>query len=299
MIPHGRGHHDALADAVVASGGRVVDPMDANAIIWTDPYDATGLGDLLVANPAIAWIALPFAGIEPFQGLLDHKRAWTCGKGVYAPPVAEHALGLLLAGFRGIGAYAQRTTWSAPQGDNLYGAKVVIFGGGEICRQLLELLRPFGVEATVVRNRDEPVAGAVATVGLDARNAVLADADAVVLALALTPRTRRVIDSAALACMPRHAWLVNVARGAHVDTDALVGALQNGEIAGAALDVTDPEPLGDDHPLWGFENVIITPHVGNTPEMARSLLAQRVAENVARFRAGAELLGPVDVDLGY
>jgi phosphoglycerate dehydrogenase-like enzyme len=121
----------------------------------------------------------------------------------------------------------------------------------------------------------------------------------VFLALALTPDTVRILDADALAALPDHAWVVNVARGQHVDTDALVEALHAGTIGGAALDVTDPEPLPDDHPLWSAPNVLITPHTANTPEMGRVLLAARVRENVRRFAAGEDLLGPVHVDLGY
>ncbi|MFP4513514.1 MAG: NAD(P)-dependent oxidoreductase, partial [Acidimicrobiales bacterium] len=99
--------------------------------------------------------------------------------------------------------------------------------------------------------------------------------------------------------MADHAWLVNVARGRHVVTDDLVAALRDGAIGGAGLDVTDPEPLPPEHPLWSLPNVLITPHVGNTPEMGVPLLAARVTENVRRFAAGEDLLGIVDVDLGY
>ena len=88
-------------------------------------------------------------------------------------------------------------------------------------------------------------------------------------------------------------------RGGHVVTDDLVEALTADAIGGAALDVTEPEPLPDGHPLWEMENCLITPHVGNTPEMGLKLLARRVTENVRRYIAGEELLGPVDVDLGY
>ena len=96
--------------------------------------------------------------------------------------------------------------------------------------------------------------------------------------------------------MEDHAWIVNVARGRHIITDHLVEALRSGAIGGAALDVTEPEPLPDDHPLWSLPNCIITPHVGNTPEMAKPLLAARVTENVRRYRKGEELLGLVDVE---
>ena len=120
-----------------------------------------------------------------------------------------------------------------------------------------------------------------------------------VVCLALTDETRGIVDAELLTAMPDHAWLVNVARGAHVvDTD-LMAALDAGAVAGAVLDVTDPEPLPDHHPLWGYDNVVITPHVGNTPQMGLPLLAGRVEENVRRWIAGDELLGHVDVEAGY
>jgi D-3-phosphoglycerate dehydrogenase len=99
--------------------------------------------------------------------------------------------------------------------------------------------------------------------------------------------------------MSNRGWIVNVARGRHIVTEHLVEVLQAGEIGGAALDVTDPEPLPDGHPLWTLPNCIITPHVGNTPEMAVPLLAARVTENVRRWSAGEPLLGLVDPTLGY
>ena len=99
--------------------------------------------------------------------------------------------------------------------------------------------------------------------------------------------------------MPEHAWLVNVARGAHVDTDALLSAIDDGQIGGACLDVTDPEPLPDDHPLWQHHNVLVTPHVGNTEDMGVPLLAAHIERNVARFGKGEMLEGIVDAEAGY
>jgi phosphoglycerate dehydrogenase-like enzyme len=121
----------------------------------------------------------------------------------------------------------------------------------------------------------------------------------VVLALALTPETEGLIGAAEFEIMDSKAWLVNVARGRHIVTDDLVAALEAGSIGGAGLDVTDPEPLPADHRLWHLPNCIITPHVGNTREMAVPLLARRVGENVRRFIAGEPLLGPVDLEAGY
>lgn len=290
---------EVLRDAVRDGGGEVVDLADAEGLIWAHPRRSDALREALDANPQVRWVQLPFAGIEPFVHVLDHDRAWTCGKGVYAEPVAEHALALALAGMRGVVRYARETTWSAPYGVNLLGGRVAILGGGEITRSLVRLLRPFGAHLTVVRRRPAPIDGVAEVVATDRLHDALRDADLVVLALALTPETEGIIDAAALAALPDHAWIVNVARGRHIVTADLVAALQRGTIGGAALDVTDPEPLPDDHPLWTLPNAIITPHTANTPEMGRVLLAARVRENVQRFGDGADLLGPVDVDLGY
>ncbi len=162
------------------------------------------------------------------------------------------------------------------------------------------MLGGFSATTTIVRRQaTEAVPGAERTVGLDDLPAALRATDAVILALAMTPRTAGIIDAAALRAMPDHAWLVNVARGPHVVTDDLVAALQAGAIGGAALDVTDPEPLPDGHPLWSMPNVIISPHVGNTPAMAVPLLGARVTENVRRFVADAPLVGTVDPTVGY
>ncbi|MDX1658841.1 MAG: D-isomer specific 2-hydroxyacid dehydrogenase family protein [Nitriliruptorales bacterium] len=293
------GRRPWLADAVRRGGGEVVAPGDAEAIVWADPKDADGLRRLLEEHPDIEWVQLPWAGIEPFVEVLDHDHRWTCGKGVYAEPVAEHALALALTGMRGVGEYATRQGWSAPQGRNLIGANVTVLGGGGIAREFLRLLEPFDARATVVRNRPDDLEGAARVVGPDGLHAALSDADLVVLALALTPDTTHIIDADALERLPDHAWIVNVARGRHIATDALVDALRSGSIGGAGLDVTDPEPLPDGHPLWELPNAIITPHVGNTPEMAVPLLSRRVTENVRRYAAGEPLLGPVHVDLGY
>ncbi len=297
VLPSDRG--TALADAVRAGGGEVVDAHHAEAVIWTDPKDPSGLAELLEGHPEIRWVQLPFAGIEPFVDLLDDDRIWTCGKGVYAEPVAEHALMLGLAGLRGGALYARKRSWSAPYGHNLLNGRVTILGGGEITRVLVRLLRPFGVYLTVVRNRPEPIDGVAEVLPSSRLLEAVGNADLVVLALALTPDTEGIIDADVLAAMLPHAWIVNVARGRHIDTHALVEALRADSIGGAALDVTDPEPLPDGHPLWEMPNVLITPHVGNTPEMGITLLAARVRDNVQRFRDGDELLGPVYVDLGY
>ena len=288
-----------LTDAVEAGGGEVVDAADAEGLIWADPHAPAHLPDLLATNPGIRWVQLPWAGIEPMVDIIDADHTWTCGKGVYAEEVAEHALALALSGLRNIGAYARAASWTKPTGRNLLGARVTVLGGGGITESFLRLLQPFGCHTTVLRRRTEPFAGADRTGTLDDLHDTLADADLVVLALALTAETEGVIDHRALDHMAEHAWLVNVARGKHVVTDDLVQALRQDSIGGAALDVTDPEPLPDDHPLWALPNCIITPHTANTPEMAVPVLMGRITENVRRFGAGEELVGLVDTGAGY
>jgi phosphoglycerate dehydrogenase-like enzyme len=285
--------------AVVAGGADVVGPGEATAVVWTQADDPEGLAALLAANPQIDWVQLPWAGIEPYIPLLGHDRTWTCAKGVYADPVAEHALALLLAGFRNLHAYAAAERWTDQVGRNLIGANVTIVGGGGIAEALIELLAPFRCAITVVRRNPTPMPGVERVLGVDDLLAALHGADAVVLALPLLPSTEGLIGPEALAAMEPHAWLVNVARGAHVETDALVEALSSGAIGGAGLDVTDPEPLPDGHPLWTLPNVIITPHTANTKAMARPLLGARITDNVRRYAAGAPFVGVVDVEAGY
>jgi phosphoglycerate dehydrogenase-like enzyme len=276
-----------------------VEPADASAIVWTAARNASGLRDVLDANAHLEWVQVPFAGIENFVPILDDSRIWTCGKGVYAEPVAEHALALALAGMRHISSYSRATQWTGPAGRNLLGAAVTIVGGGGITESLVRLLQPFNCSITVVRRTVEDIEGVDTVVGQENLVDALAGADVVFLALSLTRETIGLIGRPELEVMEPHAWIINVARGGHIVTDDLVWALQNNVIGGAALDVTDPEPLPENHPLWSLPNCIITPHVGNTPEMAVPLLSARITENVKRFINEETLIGLVDVRHGY
>lgn len=290
---------DLVRAAVEAGGGQLVDPDEAEALIWTDPHGAAALADLLADRPGIRWVQLPFAGVDRFQDLFDDQRVWTSTKGAYSDPVAEHALALGLAGLRQLPRRARATAWGDQAGLRLMGSRVTLVGGGGITESLLRLLAPFDVEATVVRRHVAAVPGAARVVGPDALDSVLPGARLVVLALALTPETEGMIGATQLAAMDPDAWLVNVARGGHVVTDDLVGALRAGTIGGAALDVTDPEPLPAGHPLWSLDNCLITPHTANTWAMAEPLFAERIRANVARSARGEPLVGIVDPSLGY
>lgn len=287
-----------LAEAIIAGGGTLVDPADAEGLVWFGPFDPDALRPVIGASPA-RWVQLPWAGVEPYLPMLTADREWTCGKGVYAEATAEHALLLVLALLRDLPRRVRAGRWEPRSGVSLFDKRVLVVGGGGIGEVLLRLLAPFRCTVTVVRRHPTPMAGAAAVVGGDGLDAALAEADVVVLGLPLTAETTGLMGREQLLLMQKHAVLVNVARGAHVVTDDLVAALRDGDIAGAALDVTDPEPLPADHPLWAEPRCLITPHTANTIEMVRPAIEERIRENVRRFGAGEPLIGTVDVDLGY
>lgn len=290
--------------SVESGGGEIADPERADGLVWTNPGDPAGLKDALMGSTA-RWVQLPFAGIEDFvaAGVLDPARTWTCTKKIYGYACAEHALTLMLAAARDLRWHARATTWrggalGAPE-TLLRGSEILILGAGGIGRELVRLLAPFGVRSTVVSRSGRGVEDADAVSPVDALDDLLPAADYVVLALALTPETRHIIDRRRLGLMKPSAWIVNVARGGHVQTEALVAALGEGSIGGAALDVTDPEPLPGGHPLWALDNALITSHVANTWAMALPELRAMVDRNVRAFAAGGELEGLVDIQLGY
>lgn len=292
-----------ILDAVRAGGAAVAATAgDADAIVWLGGPDA--LAPLL--HDGVRWVQLPSAGVEDWlgSGLLDGaagaERVWTSAAGAYADTVAEHALALALAGLRRLPECARTQSWERSLGGRtLRGATVAIVGAGGIGRSLIGLLEPFGARVIAVTRRGAPVAGAAETLPAARLAEVWPRADVVVLAAPATDATRHVVDAAALRALPAHAWIVNVGRGPLVDTDALAHALAAGEIGGAALDVTEPEPLPDGHPLWHEPRALITPHVANPDTALVPALAAFVADNVARRRDGRELRGAIDVARGY
>ena len=295
--------HGAFVAAVRDAGGDVAvsaaELAEAKALVWADPFAPHLYPDVVASVPAVEWVQLPFAGIEPFIDYLDARLVWACAKGVYADPVAEWVMAALLMGLRDFHLFAAADSWCAETGRNLLRARITVLGGGGITRSLLRLLEPWDCQVTVVRRSDEPVEGAARTLTLARVHEAVAGADAVVVALALTSETHHVVDAALLESMGPQCWLVNVARGGHVDHGALGAALRSGAIAGAVLDVTDPEPLPDSSELWALPNCVITPHIGNTRDMGLPLITNRVRENVRRWLAGEDLLGLVDMALGY
>jgi phosphoglycerate dehydrogenase-like enzyme len=287
-----------MRDAVLAAGGRDAALREAEALIWYGRPEE--LAPLLENAPKLRWVQLPAAGIEDYLALMSPAiQTWTAAKGVYADPCAEHALGLAIAGFRHLDAAARTRSWRKVPGKTLFDAKAVIVGGGGIAQSLIRLLKPFRVHVTVVRRQPEPTAGADRTVQPDQLLEMLGDADLLVLAAPLTKQTEFMVGERQLRAMKVDSWLINVARGRLVATDDLVRALREHWIGGAGLDVTDPEPLPDGHPLWQLDNCLITSHTANPPNLDRELFRKRIIENVRRFVVGEPLLGLVDRTAGY
>jgi len=287
-------------ERAVRDGGGVLAPLEgADGLVWLG-----GRPDELPELPdSVRWVQLPSAGVEQWvrAGKVDH-RAWTSATAAFGLPVAEHALALMLAADKGIHHFARERSWVGEgrhEVRSLEGSTVLIVGAGGIGRALIGLLEPFGAEVIAVTRRGRDVPGAARTLAADRMGEVWGEAHHVVIAAPATDGTRQLVGAAELAAMREDAWLVNVARGSLVDTDALVEALRAGAIAGAALDVTDPEPLPDGHPLWELPNALITPHVATPPEAERRHFAERVRENVRRLAAGEELEGLIDPDGGY
>jgi phosphoglycerate dehydrogenase-like enzyme len=294
-----------FVEAVESAGGTVEPLSDrTRGVVWLSNKDAAAFPPVLEAHPGIGWVQLPFAGVDAFADILAAEDrpglVWTSAKGAYAQPVAEHALVLALALLRVLPKRLRARSWAAePEGRSLYGLDVVIVGAGGIALELMRLLEPFGTRVTIVRRSPDAVEGAARTVTADRLGEVLPSADLVVVAAALTGGTRHLFGAPEFAAMKPTAYLVNIARGGLVDTDALLTALRSGEIAGAGLDVTDPEPLPDGHPLWDEPNVIITPHQADTPEMTAPLLAERIRLNVRAFLEDGRFVGVVDPEAGY
>ena len=292
-----------LEAAVLRGGGVPAEAGDADGVIWVNPRDPHGLRDLLSTSPA-RWVQLPFAGIESFfaAGVIDPALTWTCAKGIYGHACAEHALALMLAGSRRLAHHARVRRWDEPglgsPERRLKGATLLIIGLGGIGRALAEVVRPLEMRVVGTNRSGRPVEG-VEVHQSSKMGELLGDADYVAICAALTDETRGLIGADELSAMKSTAWLVNVARGGLVDTAALVDALRAGQIAGAALDVTDPEPLPPDHELWTLDSVLITPHVANTWDMALPELRELVYRNVRNFDSGADLEGLVDPSLGY
>lgn len=295
-----------VVDAV-ESGGGTLGPLDESTrgLMWLSHTKIDELDDALTTYPNIEWVQLPMAGVDMFAPIMakyasSPRPLWTSAKGAYSEPVAEHAVALTLALLRVFPERVRASSWATePRGISLYGLDVVIAGAGGIALEIMRLLAPFDTRITIVRRSSSPVDGAARTVPAAQLDEVLPTADVVIVAAAMTDDTAKMFGASQFAAMKDTAVLVNIARGGLVDTDALVDALDSGSLWGAGLDVTDPEPLPEGHPLWTNDRALITPHQADTPDMVAPLLAERIRHNVRALEGDGEFIGVVDPAAGY
>ena len=302
ILPHEAPH---LVAAVEAAGGTVASlGAETAGLIWVHPSDPDGLATVLADHPGIGWVQLPWAGVDAFAPVLSAHAGsalpiWTSAKGAYSEPVAEHALALALACIRELPEKARQTSWSPRSGESIFGRRVLILGAGGIAQEIIRLFQPFEPSITIVRRSPGAVAGADRVVTAGQLDEVLPEAEIVILAAAATDETARLIDARRIGLMDQNAILVNIARGSLVDGEALAAALERGHLRGAGIDVTDPEPLPDGHPLWSAPRAIITCHSADTEEMVAPLLASRVESNVRALLGDGAFIGVVDPEAGY
>jgi len=257
--------------------------------------------ELLAVADELELFACSYAGYGhlPMDAFHERGVAVTNAAGIHAPSIAEQVLGYLLTFARDLHEgwrRKQNREWRHYQARELGGSTVTVVGMGAIGHAVVERLQGFDVDTIGVRYTPEKGGPTDEVVGFEeeAFHGALARTDYLVLATPLTDTTRGLVDEAAFQTLPPESVLVNVARGGVVDTDALVAAVQRQAIRGAALDVTDPEPLPEEHALWNFENVLLTPHnAGHTPEHWNRL-ADILATNVPRLDRGEDLENRVD-----
>ena len=291
----------AYEQAVVSAGGEVAALSDqVSALIWTDYSAPEKLAVVLEQNPQIEWVQLPFAGVDAFADVLSAPVKFTSAKGSYKEPVAEHALALSLALGRKIPIRVKATSWGKREAVSFYDSNILIVGAGGITQELIGMLKPFRASVSVCRNQAElPVPGSTDVFGLEQLAKKISEADLVVIACALTDKTRGLFDLELMSKMKPTAFLVNVARGPIIKTADLLTALDQGLIAGAAVDVTDPEPLPEGHPFFGRDDLIVTPHTADTKEIVMRHFALRVQLNVKAYLGLGPWVGEVDPERGY
>jgi len=245
---------------------------------------------LMGAMPALAVCQTLTAGTDAVVASLPAGVTLCNAAGVHDASTAELAVALVLASLRGLDDFARAMphgVWRAGRRTSLADRTVVVVGAGGVGRAIARRLAPFET-TTVLVGRSERTQDGVAVQAASDLPALLARADVVVLAVPLTDQTRGLVNAGFLAALPDGALVVNVARGPVVDTDALLAEVSRGRLL-AALDVTDPEPLPDNHPLWRTPGVLVSPHVGGNTTAFLPRARVLVAEQVARFATGEPL----------
>lgn len=268
--------------------------------------------EFLRAATNLVWVQAGSAGVERWVSIPEiaasERIVLTNMRAVHAPVIADHAFAMLLALTRDLPVHLanraegrwQREGSGTLQPLGLEGRTLLVVGLGGIGTEIARRGHGFGMRVLATRRSDADAPAFVERVErADALLELLPDADVVAIAAPLTPETEGLFDEKAFAAMREGSILVNIARGRIVRTDALVAALRSGRLAGACLDVTEPEPLPPEHELWRMPNVVITPHVAGVAELTDARRRALLLENLRRFDAGEPLLNTVDPKAGY
>jgi phosphoglycerate dehydrogenase-like enzyme len=280
----------------------------ADAVIGRTPWICSDA--VLAAGDELRWLQTMYAGVEACTAkpaVAQGRYVLTNMRAIAAPMIAEHTIGLLLALTRGLAVSLPRQAsgeWSQRYPGvplvSVQGKTMLVVGLGGIGSEIAKRAHALGMRVIATRSSSREKPPYVEYVGLsDELPTLLGQADVVVDALPLTAATQGLFDAKAFARMRPTAYFLNVGRGGTVVTDDLVAALQSRRLAGAGLDVTEPEPLPPAHPLWRAPNVVITPHNSSDADLGVEAQVRVLRENLRRYVAGARLLSVVEVARGY
>ena len=258
--------------------------------------------EAIVEAPSVSWVHVCGSGIDHLPPWDPERVTVTNSAGFQAEVMAQYALGALLALALRLPAYVRDTAarrWAPEDIASLAGRTLLVAGLGPNGRAVARLARALGMKILGLRSRPEPMEGIDEVFGPESLHEALARAEAVVLVLPLTGRTRNLMDASAIAAMKPGALLVNMARGGILDEAALAEALSAGRLGGAVLDVFAEEPLPEESPLWGLDKVIVTPHIASVFEGWQRAAAEVFVANLERHLAGEPLINVIDPARGY
>jgi phosphoglycerate dehydrogenase-like enzyme len=303
--PPGMTAVEAVAEVRYATAAELSHALAGAEVLFVWDFLSTAVSRMWPYADRLRWVHIASAGVDPlmFPQFIDSPVVLTNSRGIFDRPIAEYVLGLILVFAKDIREtldLQRHRTWRHRDTERIDGQTALVVGTGPIGRQIGRLLSAAGMKVAGVgrtaRSGDPDLGDIYAPGDL---LSLLAEADFVVVAAPLTEQSRGMFDAAAFARMKPSARLINVGRGPVVVEKDLAQALQDKQIAGAALDVFSEEPLPREHPLWAVPNLIISPHMSGDFVGWLDALVELFVENFGRWTAGDKLLNVVDKNLGY
>jgi phosphoglycerate dehydrogenase-like enzyme len=303
--PPGMSTVEAVAEVRYADAAELPHTLPGAEVLFVWDFLSTAVPRAWPYADRLRWVHIASAGVDTlmFPELIDSPVLLTNSRGIFDRPIAEYVLGLILVFAKGLREtldLQRQRAWRHRETECIDGQTALIVGTGSIGREIGRLLSAAGMKVAGVgrtARSGDPGLGEIHASG--DLPSLLPEADYVIVAAPLTEQSRGMFNAAAFAQMKPSARLINVGRGPIVVEKDLAQALQDKQIAGAALDVFSEEPLSREHPLWAVPNLIISPHMSGDIVGWRDALAELFVENFGRWLAGDELLNVVDKNLGY